>query len=63
MNVKQCQYVEYTSPCRTLQASRILLKTQIDIFYGLASILGLNTGSIYGTQVQKHITYKILKID
>ena len=61
MNVKKCHYVEYTSPRRTLQASGILLNTQIDIFDGLASLLGLNNGSMYGTQGRKYITDKIWK--
>ena len=56
MNFKECQYMEYTYPCRTLQASVILLNTQIDILNELASLLGLRNGSIYGTQVRKHIT-------
>ena len=61
MNVKKCQYVEYKYPRRTLQDSGILLNTQIDIFDGLASLLGLNNGSIYDNQGRKHTTDLIWK--
>ena len=56
MSDKKRQFLQLPELCRALKASGFPSNSQRDIVSGPASQLSVNTGSLYCTQVFKHIT-------